>query len=219
MHLPGALMAVMDASVCLALTLLMCLPGGQTIELLSATATSGDSLAPPRVLCRCSSYPNVTYCSWPEPSVSPPTQYIASFSERHRQSVVQQSHIIRPGASSSFQPSAPSPSAERVWHSFLPNLKLLTDYIMNVTAVYPNGSSSHLSSFMLEEIVKPDPPVDIRASPLNFRHLLLEWSPPPTWANLDILPLKYQILYQWESRGTTKSVNVRMNTQQHGEKV
>lgn len=130
-----------------------------------------------------------------------------------------------------------------MWFCFLPNLKLLTDYIINVTAVSPGGSSSYLSSFMLEEIgensthgddhgailtvsfdwsancflslsflsvVKPDPPVDVRVSPRGTRNLLVEWSPPPSWANLDILPLKYQILYQWENRGTPKSVNVRM---------
>ncbi|KAG8013253.1 Interleukin-27 subunit beta [Nibea albiflora] len=94
-------------------------------------------------------------------------------------------------------------------HCTLPNLKLLTDYILNVTAVSASGeSSSHLSSFMLEDIVKPDPPVDVRVSPLNIRSLLVEWSPPPTWANLYIFPLKYQILYQWESRGTPKSINL-----------
>ncbi len=59
-------------------------------------------------------------------------------------------------------------------------------------------------------VVKPDPPAHVRVSPLNSRNVLVEWSPPPAWANLDILPLKYQILYRWESRGTPKSVNVRI---------
>lgn len=64
--------------------------------------------------------------------------------------------------------------------------------------------------FVILSAVKPDPPVDVRVSPLNSRSLLVEWSPPPTWANLDIIPLKYQILYRWENRGTPKSVSVRM---------
>ena len=39
-----------------------------------------------------------------------------------------------------------------MWFCLLPNLKLLTDYIINITAVSPGGSSSYLASFMLEEI-------------------------------------------------------------------
>lgn len=40
----------------------------------------------------------------------------------------------------------------KMWHCYLPNLKLFTDHIINITAVYPAGSSSHVSSFMLEDI-------------------------------------------------------------------
>lgn len=45
-------------------------------------------------------------------------------------------------------------SLSQLWHCKLPNLKLLTDYIINVTSVYSGGSSSHLASFMLEDIGK-----------------------------------------------------------------
>lgn len=57
--------------------------------------------------------------------------------------------------------------------------------------------------------VKPDPPEDIRVSP-NNTDLLVEWSPPSSWANLDVLPLKYHIRYQWEIRGILQSVKVRV---------
>lgn len=40
----------------------------------------------------------------------------------------------------------------QVWHCHLPDLKLFTDYIVNVTAVYPGASGSSLTSFMLEDI-------------------------------------------------------------------
>ncbi|XP_074517150.1 interleukin-27 subunit beta [Sebastes fasciatus] len=202
-------MAAMVGSVRVTVTLLMCVLGGQALDLLRVTATSGNPPATPTVHCRCASYPNVTLCSWPEPSQSPPTHYVATYSERHRQPVTKQCHLIQPDSASSNLTSAPSPSSERLWHCNLPNLKLLTNYIINVTAVYSGGSSSHLSSFMLEDIVKPDPPENVRVSPHDTRNLLLvEWSPPSTWANLDIFPLKYQILYQWEHKGTPKSVNL-----------
>ncbi|XP_041809753.1 interleukin-27 subunit beta [Chelmon rostratus] len=201
-------MAAMVGSVCVAVTLLMCAPGVQAMDLLRATEASENTPSIPEVRCWCASYPNVTLCSWPEPSHAPPTHYVATYSERQRQPVTNECHLIQPGSSSSFLTSSSSSSSERVWHCYLPNLKLLTDYIINVTAVYSGGCSSHLSSFMLEDIVKPDPPVDVRVSPLNSRSLLVEWSPPPTWANLDIIPLKYQILYRWENRGTPKSVSL-----------
>ncbi|XP_054470494.1 interleukin-27 subunit beta [Anoplopoma fimbria] len=201
-------MAVTVGSVCVTLTLLVCVLGGQALDLLRVTATSGNPPSTPKVHCRCASYPNVTFCSWPEPSRSPPTQYIATYSERHRQLVTKPCQLIQPGLASSDLTSASSPSSERLWHCQLPNLKFLTDYIINVTAVSSDGSSSHLSSFMLEDIVKPDPPVDVQVSPQGTRNLMVEWSHPPTWANLDIFPLKYQILYKWEHRGTPKSVNL-----------
>ncbi|XP_017273911.1 interleukin-27 subunit beta [Kryptolebias marmoratus] len=201
-------MAVRFDGVCAAVALLVSVLGGQALDLLKATATSGDPPSAPMVHCWCSSYPNVTRCSWPQPSGAAPTHYIATYSERHRDESAKRCHLIPPGSSSAALTTGPSSASKQLWHCDLPNLKLLTDYIINVTAVHPAGSSSHLTSFMLEDIVKPDPPVDVRVSPHDVKHLLVEWSPPPTWTSLDIFPLKYQILYQWENRGAPKSVNL-----------
>ena len=40
----------------------------------------------------------------------------------------------------------------QVWSCHLEDLKLLTDYIINVTAVNSLGSRSNFTSFMLEDI-------------------------------------------------------------------
>uniref|UniRef100_A0A665U9X2 Fibronectin type-III domain-containing protein n=1 Tax=Echeneis naucrates TaxID=173247 RepID=A0A665U9X2_ECHNA len=185
-------MAAVFGRVSVIVTLLVCFHGGQAQHLLTGDATSDlDSAPTPAVHCWCATYPNVTLCSWPEPPQSPPTHYVATYSERHNQSVTKQCHLIPP-----------------LWYCRLPNLKLLTDYIINVTAVYSGKSSSHLASFMLEEIVKPDPPEDVRVYSHDIRDLVVEWSTPSTWANLDIFPLKYHIKYQWENRGTLKIVNL-----------
>lgn len=131
-----------------------------------------------------------------------------------------------------------------MWHCYLPNLKLFTDYIINITAVCPAGSSSHVSSFMLEDIgengaqldqarwfkfsahwnanelflsgstVKPDPPINVRVSP-KVRSLLVEWSLPLTWVHEDIFPLKYHIRYQRDKWGTPMFVNVRLTLIAH----
>ncbi|XP_042245007.1 interleukin-27 subunit beta [Thunnus albacares] len=203
-------MAVMAGNVCVTVTLLVCVVGSQALHLPRAAGTSASPRSPPKVHCWCASFPNRTLCSWPEPSHSPPTHYIATYSERNRQLEIKQCQLFPPGSSSSALSPASS-SSDRLWHCHLPDLKLLTDYIINITAVYSVGSSSHLSSFMLEEIVKPDPPVDIQVSTQhfkNFRNLSVEWSPPPTWANLDIFPLQYHLQYQWENRGKTQSVKL-----------
>ncbi|XP_056282504.1 interleukin-27 subunit beta [Pseudoliparis swirei] len=201
--------------VCVALTLLVCVLGGQTLDLPRRPAasedppsSSSDPPSTPSVGCWCASYPNVTLCSWPEAAGSPPTRYVATYSERRRQLVTKPCRLIRPGSASSDLTPAPTASSQRVPECQLPDLKLLTDYVINVTAVSAAGSSSRLSSFMLEDIVKPDPPVEVRVSPPGTRGLLVEWSPPPTWTNLDIFPLKYQIRYRWEIRGSQKSATL-----------
>ncbi|XP_053191562.1 interleukin-27 subunit beta [Scomber japonicus] len=185
----------------------MCVAGSQAVDLLRANAASGNPPSIPRVQCWCASYPNQSFCSWPEPPHSPPIHYIATYSERHRQLDTKHCQLIRPGSSSSALISASS-SSDRLWHCLLPDLKLFTDYIINITAVYPGKSSSSLKSFMLEEIVKPNPPVDVRVSPHLIKGLTLEWSAPPTWANLDIFPLIYEIQYHRESTGTPQYHNV-----------
>ncbi|XP_010793325.1 interleukin-27 subunit beta isoform X1 [Notothenia coriiceps] len=201
-------MAAIAGRACVTVVLLLCVLGGQALDLLMGTTTPGNSPSIPTVRCRCASYPNVTLCSWPEPPHHPPTHYVATYSERHSQSVTKHCHLIQPGSSSSDVISASSSSSDRLWHCHMPSLKLLTDYIINVTAVYSGSSSFHLSSFMLEDIVKPDPPVDVTVSPRDSKRLLVQWSPPPTWAHLDIFPLKYQIKYQRESRGIPRSYNL-----------
>ncbi|XP_037551381.1 interleukin-27 subunit beta [Nematolebias whitei] len=201
-------MALMLDRVCVTVALLVSVLGGQALDLLRATATSGDPPSTPKVHCWCSSYPNMTLCSWPQPSHSPPTHYLATYSERHPHTNTKHCHLIPPGSSSSALTSVPSSASKQLWHCHLPNLKLLTDYIINITAVHSAGSSSHLTSFMLEDIVKPDPPVHVQVSPHNVKHLVVQWSPPPTWTSLDIFPLKYQVLHQWENSGIPKSVKL-----------
>ncbi|XP_061160002.1 interleukin-27 subunit beta-like isoform X2 [Syngnathus typhle] len=127
--------------------------------------------------------------------------------ERRQPSISKHCHLTPP-ASSFSSSSSSSSSFERVWYCHLPNLKMLTNYIINVTTLSSTGSSSfHLSSFMLEDIVKPDPPVDVKVLAYHARNVLVGWSAPPTWSHLDMVPLKYQITYQWDHKGRTKSVS------------
>ncbi|KAK7904775.1 hypothetical protein WMY93_017382 [Mugilogobius chulae] len=157
--------------------------GAQAMELHRVSHTTATAV--PNVHCLCSGIPNQTLCSWADPLDVTPLQYIVTCSERQKQHL----NVTTPD------------SAHKMWHCHLPGLKLLTDYILNVTAVYPEGSSSHLSTFMIEDIVKPDPPVNLRVSSSDPKVVLVQWDPPSTWSYMDIFPLKYELLYQWWSGG------------------
>lgn len=56
--------------------------------------------------------------------------------------------------------------------------------------------------------VKPDPPEDLRVSPIpgETKKLLLEWSPPGSWPFPEYFPLKYRIRYAREEGSVTKTV-------------
>ncbi|XP_061700287.1 interleukin-27 subunit beta [Syngnathoides biaculeatus] len=185
-----------SARFCILLTLVV---ASETADPTPDDATSADSRLSPSVHCWCATYPKVAFCSWPEPQHGQPLRYIATYSER-RQPLISKSCQLTSSSSS---------SSVRLWHCHLPDLKLLTDYILNVTTLSSAGrSSSLLRSFMLEDIVKPDPPVGVTVSARRSRKVLVEWSPPPTWTHLDVAPLKYQIMYQSDHKGRAKSVNL-----------
>ncbi|XP_010077349.1 PREDICTED: interleukin-27 subunit beta [Pterocles gutturalis] len=73
----------------------------------------------------------------------------------------------------------------------------LAPYVVNVTAMNPLGTASRLLPFLLENIIKPDPPENLRVSPIpgEPKKLLLEWSPPGSWPFPEYFPLKYRIRY------------------------
>lgn len=56
--------------------------------------------------------------------------------------------------------------------------------------------------------VKPDPPEDLRVSPIpgETQKLLLEWSPPGSWPFPEYFPLRYRIRYAQEDGSVTAMV-------------
>ncbi|NXK38791.1 IL27B protein, partial [Piprites chloris] len=73
----------------------------------------------------------------------------------------------------------------------------LSPYVVNVTAVNPLGAASGILPFLLENVIKPDPPEDLKVSPIpgETTKLLLEWSPPASWPFPEYFPLKYHLRY------------------------
>ncbi|XP_067824157.1 interleukin-27 subunit beta-like [Heptranchias perlo] len=70
-------------------------------------------------------------------------------------------------------------------------------YTVKVMATNPLGFRSTFKQFIVEKIIKPDPPTDVRLSPISNqpKKLLLQWKPPVTWPDSDLFLLKYTIKY------------------------
>uniref|UniRef100_A0A8C6TV29 Fibronectin type-III domain-containing protein n=1 Tax=Neogobius melanostomus TaxID=47308 RepID=A0A8C6TV29_9GOBI len=183
---------------------LLCALGAQALDLHRVNFYSSTAAhSTPEVHCWCSSFPHQTLCSWTDPPQAAPTHYIATYRYRKKQTVTRPGHLIPPGGSLSTLNLTLPPSTQQQWHCHLPDLKLLTDYILNVTAVYPDSHSVHLSTFMIEDIAGP--PVALHVSSPDPRTVLVQWEPPSTWTNIDIFPLKYKIMYQWRRDGEIHS--------------
>ncbi|NWV17274.1 IL27B protein, partial [Origma solitaria] len=84
----------------------------------------------------------------------------------------------------------------------------LTPYELNVTARNALGAASAMLPFLLESIIKPDPPEAVRVSPIpgEPQKLLLEWSPPSSWPFLEYFPLQYRIRYYQDNDSVPTTV-------------
>ncbi|NXI95661.1 IL27B protein, partial [Psophia crepitans] len=144
----------------------------------------------PVVECWAISYPQAVNCSWvlaPEPLLD--TDFVVTY--RHGTwGATELGTCIRTG------PQSCSFGDVQMFS--------LTPYVVNVTAVNPLGAASSLLPFLLENIIKPDPPEDVRVSviPGETKKLLLEWSPPGSWPFPEYFPLTYHIRYTQEGSGT-----------------
>ncbi|XP_061212107.1 interleukin-27 subunit beta isoform X2 [Neopsephotus bourkii] len=145
-----------------------------------------DPPAPPALQCWAISYPQAVNCSWalaPEPLLD--TAFLATY--RHGAGGdTEAGECIRTG------PRSCSFGNVQVF-SLIP-------YVVNVTAVNALGAASSSRPFLLESIIKPDPPEAVRVSPIpgETTKLLLEWSPPGSWPFPEYFPLRYRIRYAQE---------------------
>ncbi|XP_072338098.1 interleukin-27 subunit beta [Scyliorhinus torazame] len=86
-------------------------------------------------------------------------------------------------------------------------------YTLKVTATNPLGFRSTINQFIVEKIIKPDPPTDVSVSPIpnQARKLLLQWNPPVTWPDPSLFLLKYRIKY-WPE-GSTRHRMIEISDQ------
>ncbi|KAM4710573.1 interleukin-27 subunit beta [Discoglossus pictus] len=90
------------------------------------------------------------------------------------------------------------------------NLEMFADYpyILNVTATNSLGSITQLHHFIVEDIIRPDPPEGLTLSPIpgQRKRLHLSWRPASSWPLVEYFPLKYFIQYKKEGRGSYKTI-------------
>ncbi|XP_042335107.1 interleukin-27 subunit beta isoform X2 [Sceloporus undulatus] len=146
----------------------------------------------PVVRCWSASYPAAN-CTWSlETETHMPTSFFATYKYGWEGEVYECIQPI-PGANSCF----------------IPNIQMfaIDPYVLNVTAVNPLGTATSLFFIFLDEILKPDPPEDVKVSPIQRekKKLLLEWKPPGSWLLPEYFPLKYMVRYWREGSNTNKS--------------
>ncbi|XP_067871960.1 interleukin-27 subunit beta-like [Heterodontus francisci] len=87
-------------------------------------------------------------------------------------------------------------------------------YTVKVKATNPLGFRSTIKQFIVEKIIKPDPPTDVNLSPIpnQPKKLLLRWKPPVTWPDPKLFLLKYKIKYWRESSNRQSMIEISDQT-------
>uniref|UniRef100_A0A4W4GIT6 Fibronectin type-III domain-containing protein n=2 Tax=Electrophorus electricus TaxID=8005 RepID=A0A4W4GIT6_ELEEL len=163
-------------------------PNGGHIETLHLWM--GYAPSPPVVQCWSPSYPLKAVCSWtqtPDPIL--PTYYIATYwYPRTEQPLV---HSCRRESDQDQQ-------------CILEELELYATvpHLVNITAVNALGSATRILPILIDDIMKPDPPVNVKVTLQPGRKLHVQWAPPPSWPDPVNFTLKYKVQFQWDKRKT-----------------
>ncbi|XP_066552086.1 interleukin-27 subunit beta [Amia ocellicauda] len=166
---------------------------------LAGESESLDSGAPHvnQVLCWSPKYPVAVLCAWSlQPEPLQPTSVTATY--RLGLSGKKMTCKVGPGPLPGPLPiTAPGPLAGLLsgWCE-IEHLELfvLQTYIVSVSVENHTGQYS----FILEHIVKPDPPLKVVVTPGSRRQLSVKWAPPPSWPDPTLFPLKYRVQYTQE---------------------
>ncbi|NXM93623.1 IL27B protein, partial [Sylvia borin] len=167
----------------------------------------------PAIECWASSYPQAVNCSW---GLSPDPLLDTDFVVTYRSVGVPKAPSPCPPALGSC-PCVPrhgtdtgecTPTGPRSCSFGDLQVFSLTPYELNVTARNALGAASGTLPFLLENIIKPDPPEALRVSPIpgEPQKLQLEWSPPSSWPFPEYFPLQYRIRYSRDNDSVPTTV-------------
>ncbi|XP_045550199.1 ciliary neurotrophic factor receptor subunit alpha [Salmo salar] len=140
----------------------------------------GTSPREPTVTCRSNTYPKGFYCSWHlQHPTSIPTDFDVTVLHNQKSLEVTRDVVHKNRC-----------------HVQFPEVFSSYPYRVNVTAVNALGKASTAITFEEFNIVKPDPPERVVATPSNVRRLEVTWNSPSTWPDVEIFPLKYFLRYR-----------------------
>ncbi|XP_016329541.1 interleukin-27 subunit beta-like [Sinocyclocheilus anshuiensis] len=150
--------------------------------------------SPPDVHCWSPSYPKRAICSWtltPDPIL--PTHYSATYR--------------------SFSDPLSSARQCQKWgeqdrQCALEQLEIFASEptLINITAVNALGSTTRIWPISFEQIVKPDPPVNVSVMVMPGRKLSVQWGPPHTWPDPVNFLLKYTVKFHWGKPETARTL-------------
>uniref|UniRef100_A0AAY4ALT7 Fibronectin type-III domain-containing protein n=1 Tax=Denticeps clupeoides TaxID=299321 RepID=A0AAY4ALT7_9TELE len=139
----------------------------------------GYAPSPPVVHCWAPSYPQKAFCSWVQkPDTLLPTQYLKTY------------------------PCISVMGSDSLCEMSKLQLFTLQPHILNITAINALGTATGFMQFILEDIVKPDPPVNLTITASSAKRATVEWTPPPSWPDTVHFPLKYTVRYYWDQQQT-----------------
>ncbi|XP_056598723.1 interleukin-27 subunit beta [Triplophysa dalaica] len=154
----------------------------------------GYSPPSPDVHCWSPSYPKRAVCSWTlNPNPTLPTHYIATY--RSHSDPLSSAHQCQRWGQEERQ-------------CVLQELKIFESEptLFNITAVNALGSATRIWPFIFEDIVKPDPPVNVTVMVMPGKKLSVQWGPPPSWPDPVNFPLKYTVKFHWGKPDTARTL-------------
>ncbi|XP_078718074.1 ciliary neurotrophic factor receptor subunit alpha-like isoform X1 [Lampetra fluviatilis] len=173
-----------------------CLEWGTSTLLDVVELRVGEPPAVPVLHCRSRSYPESFTCSWSVPGGLADTVVATYWHASNGLELPCPPEAPPTGAPSTGAPPAATVGACTVRD---PVLFSTSRYRVSARAINAYGHSRTATTFfLLDSIVKPDPPIGVTVTPVSGqpRQLLVTWQMPPTWPN----DSGFQLLYVVRSR-------------------
>ncbi|XP_061414488.1 interleukin-11 receptor subunit alpha-like isoform X2 [Lethenteron reissneri] len=137
----------------------------------------------PTVTCRSFDYPERFECEWQSSSHGNNNVLNTSYSASYRNPLTESWLPCVPVADNACQGRDVTLFSEQ-------------PHELTVTATNPFGSVEVHHAFLLEDIVQPDPPINVQARWRDVESVLVSWEQPTSWNPHPAFPLTYRLRYR-----------------------
>ncbi|XP_030074476.1 interleukin-27 subunit beta [Microcaecilia unicolor] len=162
--------------------------------------TKEDTTMKKGIECWAVSYPESVNCKW---KLEPAPQLNTSFVTTYR--------LMMEPEEAATECIQSLPHSCTIWDF---QMFSTTPYILNVTAINSLGSRTYLHLFIVEQIIKPDPPENLSISPMpgERKQLMLHGIPQRHGLFHRYFPLKYLIPYKKAGSKTFRKIELYEQT-------